>query len=348
MTERVSLPFDAWPQVDRDMWLALVQDGGPLDGRGPMAHLRAGSRFALVDHYGKWLSWLTQAHPCLLSQPPETRATPQRLDAFLRSRPDYAPHSRLMVVDAILRVLHAYAPTQDWTAAHNYRKHLRQAARRATSARKQGRILSSCYLLDLAVEDFHTAPSNGETPLARAKRLRDSTLVAFLALMPIRARALAELQLGTSVQITQDAIWILLSEAMNKNAQPWEAPLPSMLRPLFDIYIGEVRPWLMARREVHHACLWVNDRGGAFEPNYLSGRVRKITKRLTGVSIPVHFFRDAAATTLARQSPTDARLIRPLLGHLNFETADRHYIQAQGIAAGRDYAAALRNIKEGR
>lgn len=104
----------------------------------------------------------------------------------------------------------------------------------------------------------------------------------------------------------------------------------------------------MAQRDVRHACLWLNDRGGAYEPNYLSCRVRKITKRLTGVSIPVHFFRDSAATTLARQSPTDARLIRPLLGHLNFETADRHYIQAQGIAAGRDYAAALRDIKEGR
>jgi hypothetical protein len=50
---------------------------------------------------------------------------------------------------------------------------------------------------------------------------------------------------------------------------------------------------------------------------------------------------------LARQSPGDARLIRPLLAHSSFETAERHYIQAQGIETGRDFAAVVARLTKG-
>ncbi len=54
---------------------------------------------------------------------------------------------------------------------------------------------------------------------------------------------------------------------------------------------------------------------------------------------------DAAATTLARISPEAARLIRPVLAHNRFGTAERHYIHAGSIEAGRDYAAVVGRIK---
>ena len=61
--------------------------------------------------------------------------------------------------------------------------------------------------------------------------------------------------------------------------------------------------------------------------------------------MPPHFFRDAAATTLAQISPESARLIRPILAHSGFGTAERHYIHAGSIEAGRDYAAVIRRMK---
>lgn len=72
----------------------------------------------------------------------------------------------------------------------------------------------------------------------------------------------------------------------------------------------------------------------------------QVTKRLTGVRIPPHFFRDAAATSLARLSPQDARLIRALLGHSSFGVAERHYIRACTIEAGRNYASVLVSLKD--
>jgi len=61
--------------------------------------------------------------------------------------------------------------------------------------------------------------------------------------------------------------------------------------------------------------------------------------------IPAHFSRDAAATTLARLSPESARLIQPVLAHSSVTTAERHYIHAQTIDAGRDYASLVQRLK---
>jgi len=56
--------------------------------------------------------------------------------------------------------------------------------------------------------------------------------------------------------------------------------------------------------------------------------------------------RDAAATTASRASSEAARLIRPLLGHATYATAEKHYIHAQGIESGRDYAALVARLMQ--
>lgn len=56
----------------------------------------------------------------------------------------------------------------------------------------------------------------------------------------------------------------------------------------------------------------------------------------------------AAATTLSRLSPESARLIGPVLAHSGSRTAERHYIHAQTIEPGRDYAAVVQRLKKGR
>lgn len=62
----------------------------------------------------------------------------------------------------------------------------------------------------------------------------------------------------------------------------------------------------------------------------------------------VHYAEDAAATTLSQISPESARLIGPVLAHSGSRPAERHYIHAQTIEAGRDYAALVARLKKGR
>jgi hypothetical protein len=132
---------------------------------------------------------------------------------------------------------------------------------------------------------------------------------------------------------------------MTKTGVQWEAIVPPQAEPVLRRYIEDVRPFLIARGHLTHNVLWVGKKGEIIGQIYIGTRIGTLTKNLTGQRVPPHFFRDAAATTLARMSPESARLIPPVLAHSGFRTAERHYIHAQTIDAGRDYASLLRRLK---
>jgi integrase len=328
------------------MWRTLTQPGGPLDNRGPLAHLRSTSLATLEVRYGRWLRWLQRAAPEALQEPPAERATMARLSAWLEALAHVAPMSRLMFVSGTLRVLRAAAPEAAWGPQQRLEALLKSAAGRGSQARKRGRILSSDVLLEAGL--WHAGPNAdlATTPLEAAKRRRDGIMVAMLALMPMRRRAFANLELGRSIHLLPEEIVVALPEELTKTGVPWEAPVPEQVVPALRRYIGEVRPWLMARSGAQHDHLWVDDRGRPYNGlDHFGMRLARLTHRIIGVRVPPHFFRDAAATTLARLSPQAAQLIRPILAHSGFRTAERHYIHAQSIEAGRDFAALIARLK---
>ncbi|MGC9371240.1 MAG: tyrosine-type recombinase/integrase [Paracoccaceae bacterium] len=339
------LPLAEWPEADADMWDALQREGGPLDDRGRLVHLRATSLETLQLRYGRWLQWLSDSEPETLAQSPADRATPARLKAWLADLGHTAPMTRLMFVDGVLRVMRAVDPDRDWSVQMRLKAGLKRAAGRGDPARKAGRILSSGALLRagrmLATEHVEAA----STRLQAMTRLRDGTMIAMLALMPMRRRAFAGLTLGHSIHVDGEAILVSLPGELTKTGVPWEAEVPAQVAPLLRRYLAESRPFFMTRGEERHDVLWVMERGCAFEENYLGQRIGGLTLKLTGKRVPPHFFRDAAATTLARVSPQSARLIRPILAHSSFGTAERHYIHARSIEAGRDYATVLAEKK---
>ena len=250
-------------------------------------------------------------------------------------------------IDGPVRVLSAAAPQLDWSAQFRLRRIVDRQAARSTSTRKLGRIMSTGVLLDAGLELAGDLADAASTELEAAKRRRDGTMIAVLALMPMRRRAFTELELGTSVLVHPDRIDICLSGEMTKNGVPWEATVPPLVTPLLRRYIAEVRPYLLARGDAVHARLWTDSQGRPLQPGYLAERIAKATQDTLGVSISPHLFRDAAATSLARLSPQDAQLIRALLGHQSFGIAERHYIQANMIEAGRTYQAVIEQLKGG-
>lgn len=339
------LPLALWPAADRLLWEALCREAGPLDAPGDLAGLRATSRRSLELRYGRWLHWLSTTDADALTQPPAARATLPRLQAWLADLAHTAPMTQLMFIDGVLRILRGAEPDRDWAAQLRLRAVLKRAAGRGDPARKQGRILSSKVLLEAGLHHAGAHADAASTPLEQLKRRRDGTMVALLALLPMRRRSFCELTLGQSVLITASEIVIALSEEMTKTGVPWEAPVPPQVAPLLRRYITEVRPALMGRGTQSHDRLWVGKKGEILQQDYVGQRIGDVTLLQTGKRVPPHFFRDAAATTLARVSPDSARLIRPVLAHSGFKTAERHYIHAQTIEAGRDYAALVRKLK---
>jgi integrase len=184
--------------------------------------------------------------------------------------------------------------------------------------------------------------------LQRAIRQRNGSMIALLAMMPMRRRAFAGLALGTSLIVGRDVLTVALPEELTKTGLPWEADVPEPAAGLLRRYLAETRPFLMMRGRQRHGMLWVGDDGRPMSDAHMGPKIATITERLTGKRIPPHFFRDAAATTLVRESPVAARLVRPVLAHVGFGTAERHYIHARSIEAGRDYARLLKNMREKR
>ena len=345
MTKPACLKFEDWPAPDRRLWVRLTAAGDPLDPAGPLGHLRATTLRMHQEHYGRWLSWLSRRSCELLQLDPEARPSDEIFWRWIEEMDHLALASRAMIAYGALTVLAAAMPDRGWSA---HRRHVRRLERQASStrgARKQGRILNSQVLLEAGLQLAGPRANAAPTPLNAAALRRDGAIVALLSLLPLRLRALVELELGRSLLRSGDGFLVSLSPSMTKTHVAWEAEVPETVEQALRRYIYDVRPWLMARRGEMHARLWVTGQGRPFSDLYLSRRIREATFAGTGVIVPPHFFRVSAETTLFNQSHEASRLIGPLMAHTGFHTAERHYIHAKPIDAFRDYAAVLDGLR---
>lgn len=340
------LPFSRWPASDQEMWQGLTRQGGVFDDHGALVDIRPTTRKIYHDSYGRWLHWLLESDPAAIAEQPVARASLPRLKAWLDSSPDLSATSRYMYFNAALRVLRAAEPNYDWSRHLRAKQGLGQVAGRGNPSRKQGRILSSKLLLEAGLRLAGLEADAATTPLGRAKAQRDGAMLALLSMMPIRHRAFTALRVGQSLLVEGDRLTIALSEELTKTGTFWEAQVPEPAATTLRTYLLHGRPFLLSRAEDKHDCLWLSDNGSPMSYSYIGTKIPDLTGRLTGVRIPPHFFRDAAATTLARESREAALVIAPVLGQANSRTAERHYIQAGSVEVGRDFAKLLRRMKE--
>lgn len=335
-----------WPDADRRMWERLSNRASLLDDGGELAHLRPTTIGMLQHSYRQWIHWLTTTEPDALREPPEERASLERMHRWFGAMAALRPMSRLVYIGGVLRVLRAARPQADWSSHARVLAHLKHQAGSGDKTRKFGRVLDSRDLFDVGVRyatsPFRTRP----TPREEAHRFQTGTMIAMLAVIPLRSRTFRNLRLGSSVLVGECGIELCIPGEMMKSGRPWEAAAPDALLPLLKRYIEEVRPWILSRKAKSHDFLWVTDQGDPFQNGYIGVRIALAVKEATGIRVSPHLFRDSAATTATRHSPESARLIRPLLAHSGFETAEKHYIHAGSIEAGRDYASLIRNIRK--
>lgn len=327
------------------MWDDLRKVSGPLDEPGALSHVRPTTCKSLEGRYKRWMMWLSTADPDALALSPAARASVPRLQEWLEALAHLRPMTRLAFVDGVLRVLRAADPDQDWAIQRRLLKSLKRAAGRGDPTRKQGRILSSAVLLKTGLSHAASDPASVPNLLTRMLNQRDGTMIALLSVLPMRRRAFCELSLGTSVQVTPAEITISLSSAMTKTGVPWDVVVPKQVEATLRRYIEDIRPALLARGGVQHDVLWVGKKGEILGQEYVGTRIANVTLKLTGKRVSPHLFRDSAATTLSRLSSESARLISPVLAHSSSATAERHYIHARTIDAGREYATLVQRLR---
>ena len=341
------LPLEEWPATDQEMWQRAIQQGGLFDDVGPLAHLAEPTLGMIQDGYGKWLTWLTETQREALALSPAERLEFGRFATFIESNAHLSPKSQHLYASNTLRLLYHCHCGKEWGPFWGAVKHLERQADDHVSPRKDGRILSGNYVLSKALELAGPIAEAANSPRQKALLQRNGTIIAFLALIPLRRRALTSLRIGESVVFDGDDIRIVIKPELNKTKTYWETLVPQSFGPVLRHYIDETRPCLMARSRLNHDFLWVTKDGAPISGTAMGRLIRNQTRDLFGVPISPHLFRDIAATTLARTSPEAVGHIRALLNHSGHETAERYYNHATALEVGRNHARLIDSIRKG-
>ena len=129
-------------------------------------------------------------------------------------------------------------------------------------------------------------------------------MLAVLTLCPMRAKNMAAMAIGTTLQWRGNEWWTTFGPADMKNRRAFESPLPG-LTALIDSYLERYRPVLVARSTPPIAgnALWISVTGKRLSPKQIGQIVSRRTERELGHDLNPHLFRKLVPTELAIHDP---------------------------------------------
>jgi integrase len=235
------------------------------------------------------------------------------------------------------------APNTDWSWLLTIAKRVAANAPR-TPGRYHDVTTDRLYklgieLMDCAVADAVTAEDDSPS---FATQYRDGLIIAFLALIPLRARTLGALRIGNHLTKVGHHWNLDIPAVDTKNRRPLDYLIQELLSEHIDLYLARYRGHIPGADK--HDGLWACKAGCPMSPHAIYMRVRKRTKKAFGFAVNMHRFRHAAASFWSSHDPVNVRGVKDLLGHASFRTTEKHYIMAQSRLAGRALARAIANV----
>jgi integrase len=345
ITEASPLPIHEWPDLDRALWTEAQQPVSIFDAAHRGADWAPHSWRKAERGYGRWLRWLSAANPELLILPAPQRVTKETLTGWRAHLEKFlAPMSCLSLVEDLLRAMTILAPDTVPDALKRMHASLRATAR--PSRNKRQRLASAADLAALGEVLMEEADAQSAwSPRKRAVTFRNGLATSLLAFRPLRIKNFGALRLGADIVQSAGRWHLVLTRRSTKNNRPHEAVFPDHLVDKLGRYLAIHRPTLL---QGEAGCtpsdtdaLWISETGSALQPESLSRRIANLTEDRLGRRIPPHWFRDAAATTIAIARPRQIGDAHLILGHASPLTTEKHYIQARSIEAGTKFQAAM-------
>ncbi|MBP2316532.1 tyrosine-type recombinase/integrase [Azospirillum soli] len=338
-TNRHARPVAEWPALDRGLWHAACETGGPLDEAGAAAGWAMATRRSREANYGRWLTFLDQRGLLDRNAGPAERVTPTTVRLYIDAlRPTLAPLSLWTTLDQLAAILPALVPDTDWRWLRRVAGRLKRGATNRRPIAPRIRNAADLYQRAVTVLDqIEAAPE--ARPFGHATAFRDALMIALTVSRPMRRRTLAGLRVGQHLQPTSNGFVIRLEPEDLKCGGPMSFPLPASLVPHMTRYIAHHRPRLLQGHT--HDALWITREGQPMTINGVSSRFERATPTVLGERINPHLLRHCAATSIALDDPQGARLTAALLGHSTLRTSERYYTMAQGLEASRRYQATL-------
>lgn len=347
----LSLRVHEWPSKDRELWATALRPAAFLELTKPASSWSPARRRIVEQAYGQWLRYLQERDALNPIAPPADRLTDARLNEFmdeLRSR--VAPASASMMIGALLRMLEALQPGAAVGSLRSAYNHLKTTA--VSSRNKGNRIVPASELFDLGIHLMDTCHTAGPPERHVATRFRDGLLIAILIACPVRLKNLAMIRLAVHLVFEQRAYRLVFSGQETKTGVPYCADLPGILLPYVDRYLSNHRPVLqliaLPKSRVFDlgGPFWLDRWGQAMRAAAIRDQIKLRTKEAFGQAVWPHLFRDCAATELVDSAPDEIGLAPDILGHRDLATTKKHYIQASGMSAHRQFQNLLSQLRD--
>ncbi len=343
---RIYLPFDRWPVEDQARWRAAFAEGDRFDGAGPGSHFAEATRRNLWITYARFLGFLSAIRSDLLELRPEARVDRLIVAEYVAWRCRSCGYGMVAVdLDNLRGALRLICPSADWSWLLAVAKRFRAAAPR--KPRKYNLVTSELlYALGIELMDQAVADADSAKGISKAHALkyRDGLIIALLALIPLRSRALVALRIGKQLVKTGD-LWALdIPAADTKTRQPLDYPLSKELCTRIDLYLERFRRRIPGADR--HTALWPSNKRRPMSAIGISKAVGGRTKKGFGFAVNLHRFRHAAASFWSVRDPVNVRGVKDLLGQATFGITEKHYIMGQSRHAGRALAHAVDAVRK--
>jgi integrase len=167
-----------------------------------------------------------------------------------------------------------------------------------------------------------------------------------LALVPIRLKNFAALEIGTSLKLVGRDWWIVLGASDTKEGRPNERRVPKQLAANMTTYLERHRPAL-ARTDTPKAALWLSSNDGrAMSYSAVENTICKVTEATIGIKINPHMFRTAGNSTVAIYASDKPHLGSALLNHRDERTTREHYNRATAHSAQAKWREVLESFEK--
>jgi len=337
---KVGLPFDDWPDIDRDAWRAANKTGDIFTDGGLASAWKPKTRLTVMKAYGNWLRFLKDAGRIHEGQSIGDRLTTENLRDYIAAlRQRLSPVTIVTQLRSLSQAIRALTPDTDRGLLKSAISRLQVSA--SPSRDKVARLVSPISLLHLGQRIMEAWRSrNAHDRRLNDMDFRDGLMIVLLALCPLRLANLAQIRIGQHLLIGEGSARLRFAPHETKGGKSLDVPFPEELLPHLRFYLRTVHPKLSADPETETA-LWPSLHNRPLTEHGIYTRITHITDSHFGHPVTPHMFRDAAATFIAEMTPDRAHMAAAVLQHRSFGTTQRHYIHGQQHKASHLYQAAI-------
>lgn len=330
-----------WPLADREAWLRARHKGEFLDEPGRAAHWAAATCRTRNGIWGGFLAFLQRKALLDPSVGPAARLTDATLRAFAEDMSGrLSLFSKRQQLIELRWTVAALAPECDWSWLARHPALPTASAAHATKRFPQ--VFDPMRLCKAAIVGMSQIDIASDV-VEECVLYRDCLMTLFLALLPIRRRNLAMIQVGQHLILGTDYMSLRFLPTETKTGLPLEVTIPDSLAEYLCIYCDRPRKTLLGEKK--HDYLWVNRHGDPLSYSGLNNLFIRIGQALIGRPLYPHLFRHSMATELLRRSPQDIDIASYSLGHKTKREVVRSYDQSGAEPSQRAWQRVLKAQK---